>query len=122
VRILASDHGGAAGCTDRITAEGVLEQDPFIRQTVDGWRGIQRGQATAVRADGVGRVVVGHDVEDVGFLRTLDRRGNGEEKCGQMFRSHRASFIGMYPSWQSDCVINVAPCRSCARESVEDRV
>ncbi len=62
VRILAGQEGGAAGGADGVGDEGVGEAGSFVGQAVEVWRLVDLG---AVGRDGVLRVVVGEEEEDV---------------------------------------------------------
>ena len=75
VVVLAGESTGAGGGADRVGAEGVFEEHALVGEAVDVGGGGDLGEAAAVGADGVGGVVVGHDVEDVGRLRgKINRR------------------------------------------------
>ncbi len=78
VPVLAGEDGGAAGRADRVGDEGVAEQHALGGQPVDVRRLVD---ARAVGADGVGRVVVGEDQQDIGAVALA--RAGGERSHGE---------------------------------------
>ena len=60
----AGEDGGAAGRTDRVGAEAVVEAHATLRDAVEIGRPVD---AAAIATHGVRCVVVGHDEEDVGL-------------------------------------------------------
>src|SRR5205823_861921 len=71
-------NGGPAGRADRVGDEALREAHAFLREAVEVRRLVD---LAAVSADGVGGVVVGHDVEDVrpGIGGGERRDGTGQE-------------------------------------------
>jgi hypothetical protein len=63
--VLAGHQICAAGRADAVDAKCVLHQDTFGRQTIDIGRRIQHGQSATAGTDGMDRVVVRHDEQDV---------------------------------------------------------
>ena len=68
VRILRGENGRAARRADGVGAEDVAEEHTVARQTIEVRRRVELGKMTTVRTDGLGRVVVRHDEEEVGMF------------------------------------------------------
>ena len=62
----AGEHAGAAGGADGVGAEGILEAQAAMGQAIQLRRLVD---AAAIGGEGVGRVVIGKDEEEVGSLR-----------------------------------------------------
>ena len=67
--VLTRDYSGPTGSTDGIRTKGILELHALLGEAIDGGRGIQLGQATAVGTDGLRGMVIRHDEQDIGLLR-----------------------------------------------------
>ena len=76
VAVLAGENRGAAGRADGIGAEAVGEANAAVGDAVDVRRLID---AAAVGGDGVGGVIVRHDVENVGWRPALCEGGGAEQ-------------------------------------------
>ncbi len=72
--MLAGQYRGPAGLADGVSAEAFAENDPLLGDTVNVRRLVD---LRAVRADGLGAVVVGEDEKNIGWL--FD--GAGGRKC-----------------------------------------
>lgn len=83
VVVSAGQDCGAAGRADGIGAEAVVEPDAALSDAVEVWRFVD---AAAIAAHGMGRMVVGHDVEDVG-----PRCGHGHDLQKRGWGSMRSS-------------------------------
>ena len=70
--MLAGENRRPTRRADRVTDEAVLEEHPFVRESIDVRRLVEH---RAVGADRVRRVVVGEDEEDVRTRGLLSRRG-----------------------------------------------
>lgn len=64
--VLPGQDGGPAGGAQGVDAEAVLRQAALPADAVDAWGFEHLGQPGAIEADGVGRVVVRHNKEDIG--------------------------------------------------------
>ncbi len=88
VGVLARDHAGAAGAAERVGHEALREAHAVGGDAVEVGR---RGVATIVAAHHLGRVVVGHDIEDVHRLRGARSagasRGGGSSQAAQQEKS-----------------------------------
>ena len=90
VAVLAGEDGGAARAADGVAAERAREDDALGGQPVDARRGVDAvhpgsvGEMGPVGADGVGRVIVAEDEEDVGssWLRRALLTGRRVGRCG----------------------------------------
>ena len=74
VAVLAGQDGRAARPADRVGDERIPKDRALVRDAVQ----VRRRVEVAVRADGPQRVIVGHDVQDVGFVRS--RRYHNKDK------------------------------------------
>lgn len=79
VRVLPGEQGGPARRADRVRDEGVGEHRPFGGQPVQCGRRVELRQPPAVGADGLRRVVVGHEEQDV-RLRVGRPHGGGQRR------------------------------------------
>lgn len=68
VAVLSGEYGTAAGGTDRVGRIAVVQSDSFLADSVDVWRGQDGAEYTSVGTDGLCRVVVRHDEQNVGPL------------------------------------------------------
>ncbi len=73
VAVGAGQQGRPARCAERVGREEVLEPDPGLADRVDVGRGVDH---RPVGADGVGRVVVAEEEQDVGPARAGWRSGH----------------------------------------------
>ncbi len=76
VAVLAGEDRGAAGRADGVGAEAIGEAHAAVGDAVDVRRLVD---AAAVGGDGVGGVIVRHDVEDVGWRPSLGKGGGAEQ-------------------------------------------
>ncbi len=74
--VLAGENGGAAGRADGIGAEAIGEAHAAVGDAVDVRRLVD---AAAVGGDGVGGMIVGHDVDDVGRGPAFGEGGGAEQ-------------------------------------------
>ena len=79
--VLARDQRSPGGRADRVRTKGIRQPDPLFRQPVDVGRGIERSQAAAVSTDGVGRVIVRHDEQDVRPVGGNRGRAEQDSEC-----------------------------------------
>ena len=100
VAVLAGQDDRAARTTDRVGAEAAPEEHALGGESIEVGRGLDRLEPTAVRADRVGRVVVGEQEQDVGAVLAggeAARRGQEEETEGahvEILRSERRRDVG----------------------------
>ena len=71
---------------DRVGAKGIFKKSAFLGEAVDGGRGSDLGEPTAVGGNPVSCVVIRHDVKDVGLgivLFFVMTRDSGARKQGK---------------------------------------
>ena len=88
VAVLAREDAGPAGRADRVDAEAGIQAHALLGDAVEVRRLVD---PAAIGADGVRRMVVGHDVENVG-----PRRDIGSVQCGQRRKQQGSKSTGNY--------------------------
>jgi len=79
VAVFATHNDSAGRATDRVGAEGVFKEHAVGGELVDFWGGVDGFEPAVVGADGVGRVVVGEEKDDVGSLLFFTCLSEGDE-------------------------------------------
>ena len=79
VAVFARQNGRAAGRADRVDDETIHKPHPVFGNAVDVWRLVN---AAAVSADGMGRVIIGHDVKNVRSVALLGARRWHRKRSG----------------------------------------
>ena len=91
MRVLPGQDRGAARRADGVGREHVLEERAFARQPIEVRRLVD---LRPVRADGVRRVVVGHDEDDVRAVGAEgDTGGECRQDAGEKKSDHAATLI-----------------------------
>ena len=79
VAVLAGEDRRAAGRADRVRGVNAIEPHALLREPVDIRRRVDGGEERAVGPDGVGRMIVRHDIQDIGPPRRIGRPGHRGE-------------------------------------------
>lgn len=78
VRVLAGLNDGASGSANRIGHIALAKQDALRCQSIQVRRWSDFRQHAAIGADGLGRVIIGENEEDIGPLLFGDQTGSEE--------------------------------------------
>ena len=87
--ILAGENGGAARHADGVPGENIFKEHPLAGEPVYRRGGVQRREPSAVGPDGMGGVIVGHDVENVRLFRLLLGLGKQRSRWCQQRREQK---------------------------------